>query len=70
MQKLKETLIMPNITLEGPPIADLDKKRALVEQVTIAATQAYGLPAETIVVILKENRPENVAVGGILISDR
>lgn len=61
---------MPNIPLEGPPITDLDKKRVLVQQITIAATQAYGLPPEAIVVILKENRPENVAVGGVLIADR
>ncbi len=61
---------MPNITLEGPPIADLNKKRALVKLVTSAATEAYGLPPETIVVILKENLAENVSVGGVLISDR
>lgn len=61
---------MPNITLEGPAITDLNKKRELVQLVTKAATEAYGLPPETIVVVLKENAPENVAVGGILISDR
>ena len=61
---------MPNITFEGPPIADIEKKRALVKTVTEAASQAYGLPRETMVVVLKENQPENVAVGGILIADR
>ncbi|MCD6187497.1 MAG: tautomerase family protein [Desulfuromusa sp.] len=61
---------MPNITLEGPPIADLNKKRTLVKVITAAATEAYGLPPETIVVILKENLAENVSVGGVLISDR
>jgi 4-oxalocrotonate tautomerase len=61
---------MPNITLEGPPITDLNKKRVLAEQLTTAAAQAYGLPPATIVVTIKENSPENVAVGGVLISDR
>ena len=61
---------MPNITLEGPPINDLNKKRALVQLITTAASAAYGLPPETIVVVLKENSPENVAVGGVLIADR
>ena len=61
---------MPNVTLDGPKIKDLEKKRALVETVTEAASQAYGLPRETIVVVLKENHPENVAVGGVLIADR
>lgn len=61
---------MPNITLEGPPIADLRIKRELVQRITSAAIEAYGLPAETIVVTIKENSPENVAVGGVLIADR
>lgn len=61
---------MPNITLDGPKIADMDKKRVLVQAITEAASHAYGLPRETIVVVLKENLPENVAVGGLLIADR
>ena len=61
---------MPNITMEGPPIKDLDAKRVLVREVTEAASKAYGLPAQTIVVTLKENAPENVSVGGQLLCDR
>ena len=61
---------MPTITAEGPPIRDLDKKRALVSEITESATKAYGFPAQMIVVVIKENQPENVAVGGELICDR
>jgi 4-oxalocrotonate tautomerase len=61
---------MPNITIEGPHIKDLDKKRTLVSEVTDAANKAFGLPKETIVVLIKENSPENVGVGGKLIIDR
>jgi 4-oxalocrotonate tautomerase len=61
---------MLNITIDGPRIADLNKKRKLVQQVTTAATEAYGLPPETFVVVIKENAPENVSVGGVLVSDR
>lgn len=61
---------MPIVTLDGPVIKDLDKKRRLVESVTEAACQAYDLPKSTIVVLIKENIPENVGVGGELISDR
>lgn len=61
---------MPNITLEGPIIKDLEKKRALVEAVTDAVQKYYGLPREAYVVVIKENGPENVAVGGILVADR
>lgn len=61
---------MPNITVSGPEIIDLDKKRELASAITDAAVTAYGLPKETIVVVIKENSPENVSVGGQLIIDR
>ena len=61
---------MPNITIEGPKISDIEKKRGLVKELTDAAVKAYGLPAQVIVVLIKENTPDNVSVGGQLISDR
>lgn len=61
---------MPNITIDGPRIEDIDKKRELVKAVTDAAVQAYKMPAEHIVVVLKYNEPEDVAVGGKLVIDR
>jgi len=61
---------MPNISIEGPILEDVDKKRILVQELTDAATKAYGLPRETIVVLIKENSPENVGVAGKLIIDR
>ncbi len=61
---------MPNISIEGPVIEDVDKKRTLVQELTDAATKAYGLLQDTIVVVIKENSPENVGVAGKLIIDR
>lgn len=61
---------MPNITIEGPKIEDLDKKRKLAATVTEAAVEAYGLPKEVIVVVIESHSPDNVAVGGRLIIDR
>lgn len=61
---------MPTVTVDGPQISDIDKKRTLVKEITAAATKAFGLPAETIVVVIKENKPENVGVGGVLVADR
>ena len=61
---------MPNITVEGPTIKDIEIKRALAKEMTGAAVKAYKLPAEYIVVVIKENLPENVAVAGQLIADR
>lgn len=54
---------MPNITIEGPQIKDLDLKRELVRGVTELTHKAYGLPKNVIVVVIKENSPENVGGG-------
>ncbi len=60
---------MPNITIEGPPIQDLDVKRKLVKGLTEVAVEAYGLAKHKIRVVIKENLPENVARGGELLLD-
>ena len=61
---------MPTITVEGPPIEEFERKRQLVKDITEAATKTFGLSKEVIVVIIKENTPDNVSVGGQLIIDR
>ncbi len=61
---------MPTIVVEGPPITDLDVKRNFVKSLTDAAEEAFGIPRQAYVVLLKENRPENVGVGGELLVDR
>lgn len=59
---------MPIITVEGR-VLDIEKKRELVTKITEIATQIYNLPKETITVVIKENSPENIGVGGKLIVD-
>ncbi len=61
---------MPAITVEGPRIDSLEAKRELVRKMTDAAVEAYRLPAAAMVVLIKENPPENVGVGGKLVIDR
>jgi len=61
---------MPIVTLEGPKIVDMDRKRTLVRQVTAAAAAAYGMPEEKIIVLVRETAPDNVGVGGTLVCDR
>ena len=61
---------MPTITVEGPSIRDIETKREMVRTMTDAAHKAYKLPREVIVVVIKENAPENVSVGGELIVDK
>ena len=61
---------MPTVTVEGPPIKDLDAKRSLTREITDALERAYKIPREAYVVVIRENPPENVCVGGELICDR
>ncbi len=61
---------MPFISIEGPIFKDIAKKRELAKELTDAAIKAYDLPRESIVVIIRENLPENVGVGGTLVIDR
>jgi len=61
---------MPNITIDGPKIENLELKRNLIKEVTNAVERAYTISKEHIIIVIKENLPENVGIGGILISDR
>lgn len=59
---------MPTITVEGPPIQEIERKRQLVKRLTDAAIEIYKI--EHIVVLIRENASENVGVNGQLIADR
>jgi len=61
---------MPTATVEGPKISNVQVKRTLVKEITDALQKAYELPREVYVVLVKENPPENVGVGGQLIIDK
>jgi 4-oxalocrotonate tautomerase len=58
---------MPLITVEGPPVP-VETKRKLVEGLTKAAIEAYGIPE--IIVLIKENPPDCVGLNGELLCDR
>jgi len=61
---------MPIIQLDGPPIKDMHVRRTLVKELTSAAAMAYGMPEEKIIILIRENSPEQVSVGGTLLADR
>ena len=61
---------MPSVMIEGPKIEDVETKRELVKEITDALEKAYKIPREAYVVLIKENSPENVGVGGKLIIDK
>ncbi|RKY04878.1 4-oxalocrotonate tautomerase [Candidatus Poribacteria bacterium] len=60
---------MPLIIVEGPKI-ESERKRELAKKLTDVASEVYGIDREHIIVLIKENPPENVGVGGQLIADR
>ena len=60
---------MPNVIIEGPKL-DVETKRFLVKEITDILEKAYKIPRQAYSVVIKENPPENVGVGGELILDR
>ena len=60
---------MPTVVIEGPPLA-IQQKRRLAAALTSLVAQAYDWPKENIILILHENRNQNIARGGQLLSDR
>jgi 4-oxalocrotonate tautomerase len=60
---------MPIVTIEQSPRA-LEKKRDLVDRITQAFVDAYGVPADSVQVFIHEVDDENWAKGGRLAVDR
>ena len=60
---------MPVITFETSPITK-EQKRKIAEGFTKVASEATGIPAGAFYVFIKGNGPDNVSVGGKLLSDR
>ncbi len=59
---------MPTIIIEGPPLT-LPRKRRLAEAITRLVAAAYDWPKENVILVLHENRDQNVARGGRLLTD-
>jgi len=60
---------MPIANISGPHLT-VEKKRDLATRLTQTMSDVYGLPTSSIIVIIQENPPENVCVGGTLVCDR
>jgi 4-oxalocrotonate tautomerase len=60
---------VPIVRVDGPKI-DIEKKRELAKRLTEAVAEVYGMDKRHIIVLINENEPENVSVGGELIADR
>lgn len=46
-----------------------EKKAQLVKEITESTSRLTGLSQQAIFVFIKENEPENVGVGGVLLPD-
>ena len=57
---------MPSITMELVKMSK-EKKAQLVKEITESTSRLTGLPHQAIFVFIKENEPENVGVGGVLL---
>lgn len=60
---------MPVITIEGPFLSVAQKEK-LAKEITLMASEIMNVPKEAYVVFIKENPYENMAQGGILISEK
>ncbi len=61
---------MPTIQIDGPKIQSMELRRQLVEKLSDAAAEVYGIAKEHMIVLIRENAPENVGIGGQLLADR
>ncbi len=60
---------MPVITIEGP-VLSLEKKEKLAREISQLASDIMNIPKDAYVVFIKENPYENMAQGGVLISEK
>lgn len=61
---------MPVITIAGNPNISLENKRKMIEEVSKTVAKAYGLPIETITVLIQAIPADNIGVAGGLLSDK
>ncbi|OAT86522.1 4-oxalocrotonate tautomerase DmpI [Desulfotomaculum copahuensis] len=60
---------MPVITFEGSTLSR-EQKQELVERFTRAASEVTKIPEQAFVVFVHENDPDNIGVGGVLLSTK
>lgn len=60
---------MPVIGVSGPKLST-EQKKELISEFTGVASRVMGIPKDSFVVLIQENPPENVGVGGISLAER
>lgn len=60
---------MPVITIEAAKLTK-EQKAVLTKEMTETVSRVMNLPPQAFYVFLKENEPENIGVGGLLLSEK
>ncbi len=60
---------MPRVTVETDEGKTIEQKRGLVKEITEAVMKNLKVPAQSVTVVIRENKKENRAVAGKLIID-
>ena len=60
---------MPVITIEAGELTK-EKKKEVAKEMTQTAARVMELPEEAFIVLMKENSFDNIASGGVLLSER
>ena len=68
--KIRGRFNMPVITISGPENVSKEAKKEIIEKTSKIVSEAYGLPIQTITVIIEETNSDNVGVAGEQLSER
>ena len=60
---------MPIITVEASKKLSKENKKEMIENVSQIVADEYGLPIQTITMLIRENIPENLGVAGKPVSE-
>ena len=60
---------MPVITIEAAKLTK-EQKAVITKEMTETTSRVMNLPSQAFYVFIKENEPDNIGVGGILLSDK
>ena len=60
---------MPVITVEAGKLSK-EQKAELARELTGTASRIMGVPEQAFIAVIRENSPDNIGVGGVLLSDR
>ncbi len=60
---------MPIITIEAGKM-EKQQKEALIKGFTMTASKNLELPEDAFVVVIKENNPDNIGSGGVMLSKK